>query len=168
MHALRLGPGALVTQGLGKTLASLSVVPPMHVQLSTLAGSDSFHTYTYTTGRMQCSTPPTQTHASTHQPGTVPPRRALAPLKPHHQPARHGAVTSAAESAASAAAAALAAAALAAVALLAGPGPAVAGGHSWPPCSAGSACVSSNSFLQPAQYLPPWSFVPDTQQTALR
>lgn len=40
--------------------------------------------------------------------------------------------------------------------------------HSWQPCPNGKQCVSTNSFMQPAQYLPPWIYQPDTQQTALR
>jgi hypothetical protein len=40
--------------------------------------------------------------------------------------------------------------------------------HSWQPCPNGQQCVSTNSFMQPAQYLPAWLYQPDTQQTALR
>lgn len=40
--------------------------------------------------------------------------------------------------------------------------------HSWQPCPNGQQCVSTNSFMQPAQYLPAWNYEPDSIQTALR
>jgi len=61
------------------------------------------------------------------------------------------------------------AATIAAVALLS-PQAAVAGkvDHSWGPCAPGSPCVSSNSFMQPAQYLPPWLHQAGTQEAAFK
>lgn len=36
------------------------------------------------------------------------------------------------------------------------------------PCQPGTSCVSSSSFMMPAQYLPPWSFLPETPAAAFR
>ncbi|KAF6259537.1 hypothetical protein COO60DRAFT_1513053 [Scenedesmus sp. NREL 46B-D3] len=39
---------------------------------------------------------------------------------------------------------------------------------SWAACRPSTSCVSTNSFMSPAQYLPPWSFAPTQQETAFR
>eukprot|EP00878_Enallax_costatus_P014103 GHUV01014752.1.p1 GENE.GHUV01014752.1~~GHUV01014752.1.p1 ORF type:complete len:140 (+),score=20.74 GHUV01014752.1:110-529(+) len=36
----------------------------------------------------------------------------------------------------------------------------------WLPCKPKTSCVSTNSIMSPAQYMPPWSFAPDSKQAA--
>jgi hypothetical protein len=72
--------------------------------------------------------------------------------------------------AAAAASAWAAAAAIAAVLVTASPGPALAADAAGiEACAPGASCVSTSSFMQPAQYLPPWILAPaDTPADAFR